>query len=107
MLSDETVKVAIEALEFHRKVTQDFAKITPSEVAAQLIPIDAALTELRQQPAMELVPNGTYRNEGSMIGVGSRDGQLSISQIKPRMNIWVGQLPPGWHLWRPRQGGVE
>lgn len=62
--------------------------------------------QLRAQVAAhegwEDVPNGTYRNKGSMICVGNLPNQISVSQIKPRMNIWVGELPSTWRLQRRR-----
>lgn len=57
---------------------------------------------LAAQGEWEPVPDGTYKTKHGDGLISFGGGQLSVSQIKARMNIFVGTLPDGWVLARPK-----
>lgn len=44
------------------------------------------------------VADGVYEHKGSIISVGGKFNQLSVSEKKRNMRIWVSELPDNWRL---------
>lgn len=71
--------------------------------------IDQALAAMRQpqQSEWERVPDGTYKTKHGDGLISYGKGQISVSQVKKHMNIFVDALPDGWELRRPVQRSQE
>lgn len=66
--------------------------------------VSRAMVALDTLDATEPVPPGTYlTRHGDGIISYSEGGQLSVSQRKVKMTVFVGTLPEGWELRRPKK----
>lgn len=100
MLSDATIKVAIEALEGER--VHGASHMNSFQADAHRAKIDAALAELKsiRPQEMERVPDGGYDETGCSYGslwIGDNGKYISFDGGRE-----INELPPGWRLMRPR-----
>lgn len=64
---------------------------------------DDAIAALKGIAALEPVPDGTYLTKHGDGIISYGNGQLSVSQRAKKMVVFVGTLPDGWVLVRPRK----
>lgn len=94
------------ALEFHRRWAQEQHEDSADPYYVEMMAeIDAALDTLAAGQEWVPVPSGTYYtyHRDGFISYSPESRQLSVSQIKKRMAIFVGTLPEGWELRRAKQ----
>lgn len=112
MLSKVTIDTAIEALEQVRNTLSDTYPDYMPQYNKYMAHYDAALTELRQLPAMEVVPDGLYCDGALAIAYGGKDIGIRVDNQDWDGDDWVNNyewladgigegLPEGWQLWRP------